>query len=174
MTFTLIGRIQTRIFLGITVGVIWTAVITPFLPSPPMGSLGGVGMVPMQMTRLMLPLVAPYNPLAIDYRMTFAMLGIMVAAGVLWECIYHFMQQFRWNKDWPAFFVLLAGIPEGLVLWYLVHFAHVENGPLALNSPGMPMFAIDFITVWLLMWLFMTGPMKVVSMRWRFEGGRLL
>ncbi len=174
MTFTLAGRIQTRIFLGLTVGAVWTAIITPFLPSPPMGSIGGLGMVPMQMNRLMLPVPVPYNPLPIEYRMTFETLGIMVLAGLVWECLYHFLQQFRWDKDWPPILTLLAGIPEGIVLWYLAHLIHIENGTMALNSTGMPMFAIDFVTVWVIMWLFVIGPIKIVSMRWRFEGGTII
>ena len=174
MTFTLIGRIQTRLFLAATVGVLWTAIITPFLPSPPMGSVGGVGMVPMQMSRLMILVPTPYNPIPIDYRMTFGTIGVMAVVGVVWELLYHVLQQFRWDKDWPPLFTLLAGIPEGLVLWYVIHLVHVENGALALNSAGMPMFAIHFATTWVLMWLYMVGPMKVTNLRWRFEGGRII
>ena len=28
--------------------------------------------------------------------------------------VYHLLQQFRWEKDWPTLFALLVGVPEGL------------------------------------------------------------
>ena len=174
MTFSLRGRIQTRLFLAATVGAIWTAIITPFLPSPPMGSIGGVGMVPMEMSKFMVPIAVPYNPIPFDYRMTFETLGLMALVGIAWELLYHLLQQFRWDKDWPPLFTLVALVPEGIVLWYVIHLTHVENGTWALTSSGFPMFAIHLATTWVLMWLFMVGPMKVVSLKWRFEGGELV
>ncbi len=172
MTFTLRGRIETRLFLLLTVGVVWTAIVTPFLPSPSMGS-GGAGMVPMQMNRVMVSLPVAYNALPFDYRMTFETLGLMAVLGIVWELVYHFAQQYRWNKDWPPLFTLVAVIPEGIALWYVIHLTHVENGSWALASAGTAMFAIHILSTWVLIWVAMLGPMKVVSLRWRFEGGQL-
>lgn len=142
MTPTLNGRIQTRLFLLATVGVVWTFIVTPFLP--------GV------------------EDVGAAYQVTFLALAIVAIVGIGWEFIYHGLQQFRWEKDWPTLFGLLTGINEGLVTW-LVLIALVDPG-----SVTAAQFAIHFSTTWLLVWLVANGPMRVFSLRWRFNGGRLL
>ena len=88
MVPTLYGRIQTRIVLLIVVGGIWTLIITPFLPTG--------------------------EPLGTSYQTTFLVLLTVLVLGVLWEFVYHGLQQFRWEKDWPTFFGLLTMINEGI------------------------------------------------------------
>ncbi|MDQ3477080.1 MAG: hypothetical protein M3492_12325, partial [Actinomycetota bacterium] len=82
MTYSLAGRIQTRIVLFGVIGGIWTALVTPILP-----------------TRL---------PLGRSYEMSFTVLGLIIVLGVVWELAYHLLQQFSWDKDWPIGFSLLA------------------------------------------------------------------
>ncbi|MDH4146645.1 MAG: hypothetical protein OEY23_15915, partial [Acidimicrobiia bacterium] len=96
MTPTLIGRIQTRLFLLALVGLPWTLLVTPLLPRD--GSAdGGVGSL---------------------YGMTLVALFEVALLGVIvWEPIYHLAQQFRWEKDWPIMFALLVGIPEAVLVW---------------------------------------------------------
>lgn len=144
MVPTLWGRIQTRVILLATVGSVVTALITPLLP------VGG--------------------PLSDRYRTTFVLLAAVAVLGVGWELIYHFVMQFRWEKDWPSMFGLLTAIPEGALLWLLLSLGAV---PLLSTAPPFGAFAIDFLTVWLCVWLFANGPMRVPFIRWRFRGGRL-
>ena len=139
MTPTLFGRIQTRLFLLGTVGVVWTAIIVPFLPVPPGVGLGEV------------------------YRLSYVVLAIVAGVGVIWELIYHGLQQFRWEKDWPTLFGFLTGINEGLVA-----------GLLAPDAVPGGAFVVHFATTWLVVWLFANGPMRVLFLRWRFNGGRVL
>ncbi|MGH9121570.1 MAG: hypothetical protein ACRDYC_06440 [Acidimicrobiales bacterium] len=148
MTASLMGRWQTRIFTVFTVGLLWTAVITPFLPS---------GKTPVGQSRI-----------GDLYDVTlWALLWTAAFGVVLWEPVWHFFQQFRWEKDWPAMFVLLQAIPEGA----LVHLALVHLEPqLAVTWPA---FLIDFGTVWLVIFVFVHGPMRVPFIRWRFRGGRI-
>jgi hypothetical protein len=91
-----------------------------------------------------------------------------------WEVVYHVLQQFRWDKDWPPLFALLVGVPEGILLWVVLHWIGFETGSLSFSSPDMAMFLWDFATVWVLMWLAEVGPLKVISLRWRFEGGEFV
>ena len=144
VTPTLFGRIQTRIFLLVVIGSLWTLIITPFLPG------GGTS--------------------SERYEATFTVLGIVLVLGIGWELVYHFLQQFRWEKDWPTLFGLLTGINEGIVTWLVV-----DSG----SAPGDPMvsggaFLVHFITVWLVAWLFANGPIRVPFLRWRFRGGRFV
>jgi hypothetical protein len=144
MVPTLNGRIQTRIFLVAVVGGIWALVIGPFLP--------GEGSV------------------ADHYRTMYAILLIVVVLGVAWELVYHALQQLRWEKDWPTLFGLLLGVPEGIVA-----FAVARTGILP-DAEGVSAaaFVVGFGTTWLVTWLFVNGPMRVLTVHWRFNGGRLL
>ena len=144
MVPTLWGRIQTRIILLATVGSVVTALITPVLPAA--------------------------GPLSDRYRTTFLVLAAVTVLGIGWEFVYHFIMQFRWEKDWPSMFGLVTAIPEGVLLWVLLSLGAV---PLLTAGPPLLAFAIHFATVWLCVWLIANGPMRVPFIRWRFRGGRL-
>jgi hypothetical protein len=141
----LLGRIETRIFLLGVIGSLWTLAITPFLP----------------------PLSAPLGD---RYKATFTVLAVVLVVGLAWECLYHFLQQFRWEKDWPAFFGLLTGIPEGIVAWLIVSNVDLPTH-VSVNGTA---FVIHFTTVWLVTWMFANGPMRVLFLRWRFRGARII
>ena len=86
MVPTLPGRIQTRIFLLATVGVIVTALLTPLLPL--------------------------LWPLSTAYKTTYIILATVLVLGIAWECLYHLLMQWRWEKDWPSLFGLVTAVPE--------------------------------------------------------------
>jgi hypothetical protein len=139
------GRIQTRIFMLATVGVIVTAIITPFI-----GMAGTPGAA---------------------YKTTYVILAAIAVIGIIWELIYHLLMQWRWEKDWPSLFGLVTGVPEGVVIWFLLA-AHVVPG--ISSTPPLSAYLIDFIVVWLSVWLATQGPMRIPFIRWRFRGGRLV
>jgi hypothetical protein len=145
---TLGGRIQTRIILLAIVGGIVTAIITPFLPL-------GAGVT-----------------LSRAYQTTFIILAAVIVVGVVWEFIYHFIMQWRWEKDWPTFFGFITLINEGIVIWLLLHFNLIPGIPK--DSVPTSAFVIDFLAVWIVFWLWVNGPMRVFNIRWRFFGGRLV
>ena len=141
---TLNGRIQTRIFLLVVVGGLWLLIITPILPTG--ADIGA------------------------SYAATFSVLLVTTVLGVLWEFLYHAIQQFRWEKDWPTLFGFLTGINEGLLVWFL--FA----GGVIWWSDGISgsAFVIAFATTWILVLLAANGPMRVPFVHWRINGGRLV
>lgn len=144
MVATLNGRIQTRIAVLAVIGGLWTLLITPMLPG--------------------------LHSLSTAYRGTFAVLLTVMVLGVGWEFVYHFLQQFRWEKDWPTLFGLLTAINEGVLVWVLLDLGVVPGAP---PIPG-PAFVIHFGTVWLVSWVWVNGPMRVPFIRWRFRGGRVV
>jgi len=173
VTFTLLGRLQTRLVLVATVGVAWTWVVTPFIPS---SSLAQMGMANIIMTKFMttIPVGPQQSLLFVNYQMSFETLGVMAGLGLGWEFVYHALQQLRWDRDWPSLFMLLAVVPEGVALWYVAHLLGVfPPGTLGMSSPEMEMYVIHLATVWVVMWLWLQGPQKVVVPRWRFQGGEL-
>ena len=150
---TLNGRIQTRIFLLATVGVIWTLIITPVLPID--------------------------APLGTAYKTTFTILLMIAVLGIFWELLYHAIQQFRWEKDWPTMFGLITAINEGALVWLLLELGLVPGMPAGLGDGDLPSslfwaFFIDFSVIWLVIWVWTNGPMRVPFIRWRFFGGRII
>lgn len=144
MVPTLNGRIQTRLFALAVIGGLVTLAVTPLLS-------GEV-------------------PLSQRYRATFVVLAAVAIAGVGWELVYHGLQQFRWEKDWPTLFGLLTAVNEGLLIWLLLRIDVLPTGlPVSTGD-----FLFLFVCVWLAVWLWLNGPMRVPFLRWRFNGGRLL
>lgn len=144
---TLNGRIQTRLFAVLVIGGLWTLLISTFLP--------GVG---------------DGAPAGEVYKMTFSVLVTVAVVGVVWECIYHVLMQLRWEKDWPTLFGLLTGINEAVVLWALIRADLIPNVSEFLPNRT---WLTHFITTWIIIWLWLNGPMKVVFHRWRVRGGRI-
>ena len=142
MTPTLAGRLQTRWVMVWTVGLLWLIVAGPFLP------LAG--------------------PVVAVYQNGLAALVLVSVLGIGWELLYHGIQQFRWDKDWPIILGLILGISEGaLVYWFLsMGFPWVAPG-LAIAP-----FAWQFATVWVVIWMVVNGPLRIFFPRWRFAGGR--
>ncbi len=172
MILSLSGRIQTRLIIIITVGSIVTALATPFIPS---SSLSQMGMSNVIMTRFATTILNPNQQgiLFVNYQMAFETLGLMAGVGVLWELIYFQAEKLRHDRDWPAVFVLFQVLPEGVVLWYVAHMAGVfPAGTLGLSSPVLEMFVIHLALVWLAIWMFLLGPMRVLAPYWHWHGGQ--
>jgi hypothetical protein len=138
---TLNGRIQTRIFMLATWGALITLLITPILPGDP------------------------------DYKTTYIILATVAVLGVIWEIIYHLIQQFRWEKDWPTLFGFITCVNEGALVWLLLK---LEVVPGIDGVPRFSTFLIDFLVIWMVIWLWVNGPMRVPLIRWRFFGGRII
>ncbi len=141
MTPTLLGRIQTRLALLLVVGLGWTLLVTPFLPA------GGA-------------------PIGERYGATLSALVLVGLFGVvLWEPLYHGLQQLRWEKDWPTGLGLVTAVPEGIL-------TYVVLGSLR-NVSGAAFF-LHFLSTWLLVWITVHGPLRIVLVRWRYRGGRIV
>jgi hypothetical protein len=138
---TLNGRIQTRIFMLATWGALITLLLTPILPGEP------------------------------DYQTTYIILATVAVLGVVWEIIYHLIQQFRWEKDWPTLFGFITCVNEGALVWILLR---AEVVPGIDGVPKFSAFLIDFLVIWMVIWLWVNGPMRVPLIRWRFFGGRII
>ena len=144
MVPTFSGRLQTRFFLTLAVGVLWTLLVTLVVPRN--GSLGET------------------------YKATFVTLLVVYVVGTLfWEPLYHLLMQFRWEKDWPTLFGLLTILNEGFVAWLLV-FKVIKPSDSATNWT----FFVHLLTTWIAIWLMANGPLRVVFMRWRFRGGEIV
>lgn len=141
MTPTLRGRIETRIIVVLAVGIVWTILLSPILT------------------------VISFGPSFVEI-LGFGFLAVLLTAffgAVIWEPLYHGLQQFRWEKDWPTGLGLVTGLNEGLLV--LIFLALI--GSISIFS-----FFVHFTTTWLLIWFFLNGPLRVLAPEWRFRGGR--
>jgi len=143
VTASLAGRMQTRVLLFAVIGGIWTALVTPILP-----------------TRL---------PLGRSYELSFTVLALIIVLGLLWELLYHLLQQYRWDKDWPTALSLLAGVPEGTLIWLLLGTG-TWLWDLPVTAHG---YWLLFGSVWFVVWVVLSGPIRVLLVRRRWRGGRL-
>jgi len=172
MTPVLLGRIQTRLFVLGTLGAVWTLIITPFLWVDPPGPQGYTFV-------FLIDDMLGQSPVIQTYKLTFAALAITAVFGCLfWDPLFHFLMQFRWEKDWPALFHFLQVIPEGISTFLLLHIAVLnpfgDIGPDKEQFVPVPAYVFLFGSTWIITWLFANGPMKIFFVRWRFFGGRLI
>lgn len=99
------------------------------------------------------------------YELAFVSLAIVGVVGTGWEFVYHLLMQFRWEKDWPALLGLITAANEFLTLiLVLVLFGYQLSFAVVLL----------FASLWLWMWFVANGPLRVLLVRWRYRGGRIL
>ena len=117
---------------------------------------------------LVLPVPAP---LSIRYHDGYLVLAAVAVLGIGWECLYHLLMQWRWEKDWPTLLGLVTLAPEGLLVWLLLQSGAIPGVAGMVTAPA---FCIQFLAVWFSVWLVANGPMRAPFLRWRFRGGRLV
>lgn len=142
MTPTLLGRLQTRLFLVVAIGLPWTLLVSPIVTA-----LGG-------------------GSWASTLRLTVAAVLIMGVLGLaIWEPLYHWLQQYRWEKDWPTGLGLVTVLNEAVLTWLAL--ATDFDVPTAA-------FVFHIGSTWLVMWFVANGPLRVLALRWRYRGGRFV
>jgi hypothetical protein len=114
-------------------------------------------------TLIIVPLLAG----SVRYPAALISLAVIAALGVGWELVYHVGQQLRWDKDWPSLFALASGVPEGALAYPVLR-------AFGLAPRSVLGYVLYFGSTWLMIWLVMQGPLRVLAPRWRHAGGRVL
>ncbi|OCQ97912.1 hypothetical protein BCD67_01915 [Oscillatoriales cyanobacterium USR001] len=140
MTPTLFGRWQTRLFLLATVGIVVTM---PFF-------LGLIG------TK--------------SGWLFFWILGYIAIFGLIWDILYIYIQQFRWDRDWPGVFQLLGGIWEAVFLVLLVKIFGLPG--ISKENFDLGTFALHYSLVWVIIYLASQTLLRILFPYWRFRGGQ--
>lgn len=147
MTPTLNGRLQSRIVLVAMIGIPLALILGVVLPRPnDATTLGDM------------------------YQVFFTALLIVAVVGLLWELLYHALQQYRWEKDWPTLFGLITGVPEGILTFVLLN----AGIPFDFGDVPLKTFLPMFFIVWVSIWLIANGPLQIFFIRWRYRGGRFV
>lgn len=144
MTPTLLGRWQTRLLLLATVGVLVTL---PF-------ALGIIG---------------PGSN-----SVYFWILAYIAVFGLGWDVLYNYLQTFRWDRDWPGAFQLLAGIWEFVVVGCGTKLFGWLPLPMPKEDLPLGWFVFHYSLVWLAVYIASQSLMRLLFPRWRFRGGQWL
>ncbi len=110
-------------------------------------------------------------PIGNVYQITLVASIATALIGVLWELVYHALQQLRWDKDWPSLIGLLTGIAEAVPVWFVLRLLGILPSETTLFSAQLWLYVVYFSTTWLVVWLFSLGPINVFHLHWRFNGG---
>ena len=100
----------------------------------------------------------------------YAVIAWVALLGIAWDVLYQFLQSFRWERDWPPAFIVVAGVAEGVLVFGLATTIGLPGIPRDL-SPSL--FAFHYTAVWLAVFFFAQGPMRALFPWWRFHGGRI-
>ena len=105
-----------------------------------------------------------------DLIKAFLILAYVIVIGFLWDIIYQFIQSFRWDRDWPHSFQFIAGIVEGVAIWFLIKW----NILPWLNPEDITLvsFLVHYGLIFLVTYLTTKGPLQILFPRWRFQGGQ--
>lgn len=148
MTPTLKGRWQTRLFL------LWTAGLVITLFYMLIFGLFGAGVSSPNFWKLP------------------ALLGYVSLIGLALDLFYIYLQSLRWDNDWPLAFQFAVGIFEGIILFVLFRFNLLPG--VTYQDGDWWRFLLHYGSVWWVTYWALFGPMRVLSIRWRFFGGELL
>lgn len=144
MTPTLLGRWQTRLLLLATVGVL---ISLPFA----MGIIGSGA-----------------------NEVYYWILGYVAIFGLGWDVVYNQIQKYRWDRDWPAAYQLMAGIWEMIFVYCGVKILGFLPIPIPKEELDPLSFLFHYGMVWLGVFIVSQSLMRIVFPRWRFRGGQWL
>jgi hypothetical protein len=102
----------------------------------------------------------------------FLVLGYVLAFGLVWDIVYIALQKLRWDRDWPTPFQVANGIIEGALIYALIASTGLPGIKAGSVPPGL--FVAQYGLIWLSIFLWLQGPMRVVFPWWRFRGGRIV
>ena len=102
----------------------------------------------------------------------FLVLGYITLFGIGWDVIWIALQKLRWDRDWPAAFQVVAGVVEGVLVYSLIRMAGLPW--IETKSVAIEVFTAHYGAVWLVIFIWVQGPMRALFPRWRFSGGRII
>lgn len=92
--------------------------------------------------------------------------------GFFWDCLYTVIQKFRWDRDWPATFQVIAGLWEAFFLLLIISAFGIDGRYIEDGSFSVFWFTIHYSTVWLGIFTASQILMRILFPQWRFRGGR--
>ncbi len=154
MVPTLKGRWSTRILLFLWIGVPITFLFSLFVAGPRSPTLPVFGW--------------HYDILP------FQILSLLLIVGLILDPVYFYIQQFRWERDWPFAFQFFFSILEfvivlALVWWGVLDFS--RQGAQLHSSESYLLYTLHFACVFIPSFIAVLGIIQIFMIRWRFKSG---
>lgn len=102
----------------------------------------------------------------------FLVLFYVFLLGLGWDVVYILLQKLRWDRDWPTCFQIGAAVVEGVLIYALISTTGLPG--ITAGSVPSGLFIAQYGLVWLVTFIWVQGPMRLVSLSWRFHGGRFV
>jgi hypothetical protein len=166
MAPTLLGRLQTRIVLFLSIGLPVTILYAIWLASRSRPDLNGAfpewiktpGGVPLDM-----------RPVQI--------VCLLLLVGAMLDFLYIQLQHLRWDRDWPFAFQFAASIGEFAIVLALVKLDVIPFMPSRwVRDDDYPYLILHFAWFFIPSFVALLGFIQIFMVRWRFKGcewGRL-
>jgi hypothetical protein len=151
---TLKGRWLTRILLFIWIGIPVTLVFSLLIAEPNGDRLPFLGW--------------RYDLLP------FQVLSLLLLVGLILDPVYIYIQQFRWERDWPFAFQFFFSIIEFVIVLALIWWGALDftRSPLDLHTPeSYLLITLHFACVFIPSFIALLGFVQIFMIRWRFKGG---
>jgi hypothetical protein len=98
-------------------------------------------------------------------------LGYVFLQGVILDLPYQYIVTFRWDRDWPTSFQVVAAILEGALLWGLIQTGKLPGVPRTLP---FSIFLAQYGIIWLCIFMLTQGALRVFWPDWHYQGGQWL
>ena len=105
-----------------------------------------------------------------NFHLPLLALALVLIVGCVLDVLYQYIQSFRWDCDWPTSFQVCAGVLEGLLVYFLIE---VLNGS-ALSANFPTVFLLQYGSTWLMIFVLIQGPLRLLWPKWRYQGGQWL
>lgn len=98
-----------------------------------------------------------------DFSLPLLGLLYVLIVGCILDVLYQYILSFRWDADWPTSFQVVAGVLEGLLVWFLLP-----------SSKVLAIFLWQYGSIWLMMFILTQGPLRLLWPKCRYQGGEWL
>jgi hypothetical protein len=166
MAPTLLGRLQTRILLFLSIGLPVTVLYAIWLSGRSRQDPSGASpewIVALAGVRL------DIRPVQI--------LCLLLLVGAVLDFLYIQLQHFRWDRDWPFAFQFVASIGEFAIVLALVKLDMIPFMPSRWVGAGdYPYLILHFAWFFVPSFVALLGFIQIFMVRWRHKGcewGRL-
>ena len=104
-----------------------------------------------------------------NYQVPLLALLYVLLFGLAWDMLYQVITSYRWDRDWPTSYQVAAGVIEGALVWGLIL---TKTLPGISMPPPFYVFLIQYGLIWLSIFLLTQGPLRIFSVKWRYQGGQ--
>ena len=109
-----------------------------------------------------------------DYITPLSVLGYVLLFGFVWDVLYNYLQQYRWDSDWPPTHQFGAAVVEVIFLWIILFPLERYIPAPGVGALSLTQFLAHYWAVWIVIFLLSQSAMRIWFPRWRYNGGEIV